>query len=67
MYHYALVGYMLWRYSYVFEYTYYAISYGNAVRHYIFDKKQEKERESDEWVLVEPKEPCVIIQEIELS
>ena len=67
MYHYALIGYMLWRYSYVLEYTYSAVCYGNAVRHYIFDK-EEKPVESEDWVLIETKEPdlAVIIEEIEL-
>jgi hypothetical protein len=54
---------MLWRYSYVLDYTYSVLCYGNAVRHYIFDKKKE---ESDEWILIEPKEPSVIIEEIEI-
>lgn len=65
MYHYAVIGYMLWRYSYVFEYTYYAFSYANTARHILFDKKDGK-IESDEWILIEPKEPDVIIEEIEL-
>lgn len=64
MYHYALIGYMLWRYSYVLEYTYSAVCYGNAIRHYIFDKT--KNEQSEDWVLIEPKEPTVIIEEIEI-
>ena len=49
------------------EYTYSAVCYGNAVRHYIFDK-EEKPVESEDWVLIETKEPdlAVIIEEIEL-
>ena len=54
MYYYA---YMLWKYS---QYTYSALCYANALRHYVFDKKQKKQ-ENDEWVLVEPKEPSVIL------
>jgi hypothetical protein len=62
MYHYALIGYMLWKYAYVLEYTYSAVCYSNTIRHYIFDKKEENE----DWVLLEIKDPSVIIEEIEL-
>lgn len=67
MYHYALIGYMVWRYSYVLEYTYSAVCYGNAIRHYIFDKKEQPPN-CEDWVLIEPKEPelTVIIDEIEI-
>lgn len=66
MYHFALIGYMLWRYSYVFEYTYSALYYGNAIRHYVFDKQDKIEEDTDDWLLIERKDPCVILQEVDI-
>jgi hypothetical protein len=62
--HYVVIGgYLLWKYYYIVEYTYSALYYTNAVRHIIFDKKKEKEKESlsDDWILCEEGSPTVIV------
>lgn len=64
MYHYALAGYILWKYSYILEYTYSALCYGNAIRHYIFDKKEIQDNE--DWIFIDPKLPCIIVEETEI-
>lgn len=50
MYYYILYGYLLYRYSYVLNYGYMTLSYGNRLRRWIFDKKSVPEIEKD-WVL----------------
>lgn len=64
MYHYALFGYMLWRYSYILEYTYSALCYANYIRHFI--KNKNNNINNDDWILVQPKEPHILLQEIEI-
>ena len=62
MYHYALIGYMLWKYSDVFEYSFKAIKYTSKFAHYMFKVPNE------DWILIEPKYPnelTVIKEEIE--
>jgi len=72
MYNYFLLGYIVWKYSHLLEYTYSVICYGNTIRHYIFDKKKQKKEKKQEWILIEPKKLeksfnlPVIIEEIEI-
>jgi hypothetical protein len=63
MYYYAFIGYVLWRHFYVLEYTYNILYYINFFRR-IISKPKKLQRYNDEWVLLEYKEPAIIISEI---
>jgi len=67
MYHYVCIGgYLVWRYSYLLEYSYNVLYYGNTLRHVIFDKKNKEIVQDDldeDWILCEPKiQDTVIVQ-----
>lgn len=66
MYNYAVAGYLLWRYYYILEYGYSAFYYANEARKYLFQKTEENINDKEEWILIENKEPCIVINEIEL-
>jgi len=47
MYTYVTLAYMVWKYSYLFGYTYTALYYGNVIRRYLMEKGP-----SDDWILL---------------
>lgn len=63
MYYYLYCGYLAMRYSYILDYGYMTLHYGNMARHWIFNKSStERSDEIDEdWVLCNNNEPDVII------